>query len=59
MCIISNKQEDVLEKILICYVLILKCPNAFYILKGFDLFTFRDKKTVKNGCSRNGFLIFV
>ena len=44
MCIISNKQENVLEKILNYYVLIIKCPNVFYILKVFDLFTFRDKK---------------
>ena len=60
MCIISNKQENVLEKILNYYVLIIKCPNVFYILKVFDLFTFRDKKkTVKNGCSGNVFLIFL
>ena len=47
MCIISNKQKDVLEKILIYYGLIIKCPNAFRYQKGLTSLLSNTKKTVK------------
>ena len=44
MCIIYNKQEDIPEKILIYYGLIIKCPNVFQILNLLALFVYFQRQ---------------